>query len=127
MELNKLSSYKVKRRETKRSHSLPDNDRMPKITQKRPKSVGARDDVFEFSDSLSELDSSYVLEKPYLKRKIEANETGNTKKGKFSSSPGQKSNKSSNRSSDVINISDVEEESEGEGFSGEDEYQFRLG
>lgn len=137
MELNKLLAMKTKKKEPTRRMSLPDGvrkDRMPKIMPKKHnKSLGMTNhDIFEFDDSVADLDSFPVPEKTYLpKRKLEKNEptsevffTANIavfyfiffyvetiKKSKLSKEE-EGGVKLANRSSDVIDISDGEEESE---------------
>lgn len=81
IELNKLLSVKMKKREPPRRLSLPEivhkTEKMPKITQKKQnKSLGAKEDVFEFDESMADLESFPVPEKTYLlKRKFERTET----------------------------------------------------
>lgn len=81
IELNKLLSVKMKKRDPPRRLSLPEvahkSERMPKITQKKHnKSLGAKEDVFDFDESMADLESFPVPEKTYLlKRKFERAET----------------------------------------------------
>lgn len=83
VELNKLKSLKLKKREPARRLSLPDisrkTEKMPKISQKKTnKSLGAKEDVFDFDESMADLESFPIPEKTYLsKRKLEKPDISN--------------------------------------------------
>lgn len=78
VELSKLTSVKTKKKESKRRLSLPNAisklEKMQKISPKRlNKTVGSKEDVFDFDESVSELEPFTATGRSYsAKRKSEA-------------------------------------------------------